>query len=512
LGAARRRRRITWSLAAAVFLAIVTVAIALPTTQDFDNPGTPFIGQNFPAPNAAPAPAVMGPDGFSGGQFLRIQQRTSRRTINTVGFDQTDTGVFNRIVVDFDFRITCAGARIGFSLGGCADGFSIVLLDTSIHGTSGAPRMERSLPEHGGVNPDLSGQFGFGFNTFNNFGFAPDANSSNSLSMIWQNAFVTGSFINLDPLGFDLATGTFGNHGPFHHAHIELVLGGSPNVTMTLTHGVSGNEITPFSSFDLSTFVGGGGKLVTPFESRVGFGVRCGDACADYDLDNIHVQYLDPVVDNQPPVADAGVDQTIECAGAGGALVTLDGSASFDPDFDPLTYTWTGPFSEGGGVVSGATPAITLPPGVHTITLTVMDAFGETAQDDVVIRVEQDTTAPSIDAISVSPDELWPANHQMVDVEVSVDVSDMCDTAISAAQCTIVSVTSNEPVNGTGDGDTSPDWVITGSLTAQLRAERAGGGAGAGRVYTITVECTDAGGNVATATTTVTVPQNKGKK
>jgi len=60
----------------------------------------------------------------------------------------------------------------------------------------------------------------------------------------------------------------------------------------------------------------------------------------------------------------------------------------------------------------------------------------------------------------------------------------------------------------TGPGDhTSPDWIITGDLTAKVRAER---GRDATRIYTITVVCTDASGNTAEATTTVTVVKKKG--
>ena len=72
-------------------------------------------------------------------------------------------------------------------------------------------------------------------------------------------------------------------------------------------------------------------------------------------------------------------------------------------------------------------------------------------------------------------------------------MSDGC----GAADCRIVSVTSNEA--GTDD------WQITGPLTLDVRAERLG--RGTGRVYTITIECRDAAGNVATSTVTVTVPR-----
>jgi hypothetical protein len=60
-----------------------------------------------------------------------------------------------------------------------------------------------------------------------------------------------------------------------------------------------------------------------------------------------------------------------------------------------------------------------------------------------------------------------------------------------------------------GDGDTTPDWIIVDSQHVQLRAERAG--TGSGRVYTITVACTDSAGNTTTKTVSVTVPKSQGK-
>jgi hypothetical protein len=207
---------------------------------------------------------------------------------------------------------------------------------------------------------------------------------------------------------------------------------------------------------------------------------------------------------NTPPVANAGADQTVECTSDTGTSVTLNGSASFDPDGDPLMYSWTDALNN--EIATGPTPAVTLPLGTHILTLTVDDGQGGTDTDTVEITV-QDTTAPTISKVGASPDTLWSPNHKMVPVAVSVSATDVCDPSVS---CEIISVTSNEPLDGLGDGNTSPDWIITGALTVSLRAERSG--KGTGRVYTVTVECTDHSGNSSTKPVIVSVPHSQGKK
>src|SRR4029077_129080 len=86
-------------------------------------------------------------------------------------------------------------------------------------------------------------------------------------------------------------------------------------------------------------------------------------------------------------------------------------------------------------------------------------------------------------------------------VTITVIATDLVDPAPVSH---IVSVTSNEADNGNGDGNTSPDFIITGALTLQLRSERDGN---TDRIYTITIASSDFSGNTAFGTVTVTVDQ-----
>jgi hypothetical protein len=115
----------------------------------------------------------------------------------------------------------------------------------------------------------------------------------------------------------------------------------------------------------------------------------------------------------------------------------------------------------------------------------------------------RDVTPPQINSIRATPSSLWPPNHQMVPVKVNVSASDDHDPA---PICKITSVSSNELENGLGDGDATPDWKITGDLAVSLRSERSG--RGSGRIYTITVQCSDSSRNSSSKTATVSVPKS----
>lgn len=219
---------------------------------------------------------------------------------------------------------------------------------------------------------------------------------------------------------------------------------------------------------------------------------------------------------NEPPVANAGDDLTVEATGPDGAVVTLDASDSTDPDSTPgtnddiVSFDWY----EGSTLIgSGETINYTFRLGTHTVTLVVTDSAGETSEDEVVITV-QDTTPPTIYNILANPSVLWPPNHKMVEVTVTVDYDDICDPA---PEVWLESITMNEgdetntynPEFDTtiGDGHTTDDIQVDEDGVIYLRAERSG--TGTGRLYTLTYKATDFAGNVATATVTVTVPHDQ---
>jgi hypothetical protein len=221
---------------------------------------------------------------------------------------------------------------------------------------------------------------------------------------------------------------------------------------------------------------------------------------------------LIPVL-NHAPTVTCPAAATLECTSTNGARATVTVNVA-DQDGDALTVIWkiNSTAVQTNHVAAGTPTTLaavsleaTFPMGVSEISVSVSD--GEAAPASCTTRITvRDTTPPTVESVKANPSALWPPNHQMVPARVEVRASDACGVVRSK----IVSVTSNEPVNGHGDGNTSPDWKITGDLTVDLRAERAG--PGKGRVYTIKVEISDEAGNKVTRNVTVLVAHDMGKR
>ncbi len=180
----------------------------------------------------------------------------------------------------------------------------------------------------------------------------------NALVGVWGNAYLEGNI------------GYLRRHGPGDDApggSVKLVQPLNGHVAFTAEAGL--NE-----------------SLVNVKDSgRVVFGIQMGNYIhpkeyqktktpVPMDVPRIRYELLTRRVGNSPPVANAGPDQTI-----GSGTVTLDGSASYDPDNDPITYAWS---QIGGATVTLASPTsakttFTAAPGqTYVFKLTVTDSGG----------------------------------------------------------------------------------------------------------------------------------------
>ena len=105
-----------------------------------------------------------------------------------------------------------------------------------------------------------------------------------------------------------------------------------------------------------------------------------------------------------------------------------------------------------------------------------------------------------------SVETLWPPNHKFV----PIDILGVTDPDGDALAITIDSIYQDEPVDGPGSGNTSPDGRGIGTATAEVRAERAGGGNG--RFYHIGFTADDGNSGSCSGVVLVGVPKSQGKK
>lgn len=213
------------------------------------------------------------------------------------------------------------------------------------------------------------------------------------------------------------------------------------------------------------------------------------DSFGQYDEDTVAVD----VVDTTPPTVSAPAAVTAECTGPSGTAVVL-GTASASDVCDDAP------------ILTNDAPSL-FDLGTTTVTWSAVDESSNEGTATQTVKIV-DTTPPQLTA-TVSPTGLWPPNHKLAQITASITVSDICDPNPTVR---LISITSNEPDNGVGDGNTSDDIqeaeLGTDDRSFLLRSERSG--PGDGRVYTITYEASDASGNTTVREATVTVATSQG--
>jgi hypothetical protein len=255
---------------------------------------------------------------------------------------------------------------------------------------------------------------------------------------------------------------------------------------------LSSNEIAQptFSA----PFVGSAGEALT-FSLTVDDGLAAHTDTVNVTIENV----------NHPPTANAGEDLTHD----ENSQVTLNASQSSDPDGDPLTYAWSqisGPavVLEDVNSPTAKFRAPSVEPGGIVVEFQVVVSDGALSSSDTVrVNVLNINDPPACELGRADPAALWPPNHKMMPVHI-VGVADPNNDGIAIS---VTGVTQDEPVEGVGDGDTSPDAVRQGS-TVQLRAERAANGDG--RVYNVEFTADDGAGGVCGGVVQICVPRVKG--
>lgn len=127
-----------------------------------------------------------------------------------------------------------------------------------------------------------------------------------------------------------------------------------------------------------------------------------------------------------------------------------------------------------------------------------------TSVSKVVPALKVTNAPPDCGKAYPSVGTIWPPNHKLANVTIK-GVTDPDNDAVSVR---ITRIRQDEPVNGLGDGDTSPDGFGIGSPVAQVRAERSG--LGNGRVYEIGFTAEDGRGGSCQGRVSVGIPHDQG--
>jgi uncharacterized repeat protein (TIGR01451 family) len=163
----------------------------------------------------------------------------------------------------------------------------------------------------------------------------------------------------------------------------------------------------------------------------------------------------------------------------------------------------------------------TLAPGAsQSYTLTLLAGSGSSIVNEATVAGLQTDPNPANNVATVTTvinhnpvctaagtglGSLWPPNHRMV----SGSITGVTDADRDPITLAISGIQQDEPVNDTGDGDTSPDATIGSGGSFAVRAERSGGGNG--RVYAISFSASDGRGGSCTATLfAAVVPHDQG--
>jgi IPT/TIG domain/Beta-propeller repeat/PKD domain len=189
------------------------------------------------------------------------------------------------------------------------------------------------------------------------------------------------------------------------------------------------------------------------------------------------------VIDGTGPIADAGIDQTLEATSPAGRQVVLDGSASWDPDNEPLTYQWRD--ANGNILATGAVVTHVFPLGAHLVTLTVSDGHPIPGVDTLLVQVV-DTTPPAVSVVAPNgSNRIYTRTATIIDWTALDSASDLSSFDVFVSTNNGVSYAPVSGCMGVSGALRSCTWMSPGPVSTKAR---------------IRVTARDAAGNAASDT------------
>ncbi|MCG3200065.1 MAG: hypothetical protein GHCLOJNM_04594 [bacterium] len=192
---------------------------------------------------------------------------------------------------------------------------------------------------------------------------------------------------------------------------------------------------------------------------------------------------------NQPPVANAGPDQAVFVVDT----IQLDGSASTDPDGDPITYQWSVASAPAGAAVTFnpgqavASPTVSVNlAGSYVFRLVVNDGTQNSAPDEVTVTVNAVPTL-AINSVQVTEGDSGTVDAVFtvtlsgpINRIVTVNYATANGTATAGVDYVATSGTLSFPAGSTapqsitvqvnGDTDVEPNETFFVDLTAPVNA------------------------------------------
>ena len=235
-----------------IFINVLLCAFGLygATVQNFQGGAgqTPYVLEQY---GSTPAASILS------GSLRMLSGAGDQK--NVIAFNRTDSGIYKRIVAEWDMNI-----------GSGADGYNFSLLNTAYYGTSGQRGTIDAEEE-----PGLNGSFAIGFDIY-----TPDDYQrlgSHEISLHHEGIERENQWSS-----YDFRTSSF------QHVKVEIdFVAGGAEITLT----IAGNVI--YDKYYLFGFY--------PYESRVAFGARTGGISTTLYLDNINVSYEEPISSFEHP-------------------------------------------------------------------------------------------------------------------------------------------------------------------------------------------------------------------